>query len=252
MEALDHGFAEGIALGPDGMVSEGSGQNVFLVSGGTIVTPPSTARLLAGITRDSILRWRRTWASRARAGRSRARCSTPADELFLTGTASEVDAGAQRGTKLPVAPAGAGRSRTAPARFRLLRGAAPESARLAHLRARGAGEHAAGLSGLGERRLSTPALGKGPRMARKPSDTPTGTSSRIVLALHRHRHWYGCARAAAPARPHGGRGVGFYRPRSGKAPPPEAVSVPVSVRCQWQLLEACSGECRRLREARGS
>ena len=55
MEALANGFAEAIALGPDGMLSEGSGQNVFLVSRGTLYTPPNNGSILMGITRDSIL-----------------------------------------------------------------------------------------------------------------------------------------------------------------------------------------------------
>lgn len=90
MEALANGFAEGIALSPGGTVSEGSGQNVFLVSGGTIITAPLDGTMLGGITRDSIL----TLA--ADAGIPVREQSIPremlytADELFMTGTAAEV------------------------------------------------------------------------------------------------------------------------------------------------------------------
>ena len=55
MEALRNGFAEGIALTPDGMVSEGSGQNVFVVHQGALYTPTINGTLLHGITRYSIL-----------------------------------------------------------------------------------------------------------------------------------------------------------------------------------------------------
>src|ERR1051325_5796601 len=55
MEALRNGFAEGIALSPDGLVSEGSGQNLFVVYRGTVYTSTVNGTLLHGITRTSIL-----------------------------------------------------------------------------------------------------------------------------------------------------------------------------------------------------
>ncbi|MCE7904029.1 MAG: branched-chain amino acid transaminase, partial [Gammaproteobacteria bacterium PRO9] len=54
-EARDRGFAEGIALSADGTVSEGAGENLFLVRDGVLITPPATASILLGITRDSIM-----------------------------------------------------------------------------------------------------------------------------------------------------------------------------------------------------
>src|SRR3984957_15874248 len=54
MEALADGYAEGIALDVRGNVSEGSGQNIFIVRDGLIVTPPVGSSILAGITRDSV------------------------------------------------------------------------------------------------------------------------------------------------------------------------------------------------------
>ena len=55
MEAHVNGYAEAIALGPNGMVSEGSGQNVFLVRDGVLITPSVDGTFLQGITRDSII-----------------------------------------------------------------------------------------------------------------------------------------------------------------------------------------------------
>src|SRR5258708_11550563 len=55
MEALLGGFSEGIALDDRGMVSEGSGENIFLVNNGRLITPPLGASVLPGITRDSVI-----------------------------------------------------------------------------------------------------------------------------------------------------------------------------------------------------
>ncbi len=90
MEALANGFAEGIALGPDGMLSEGSGQNVFLVLGGAIYTPPFNGTLLAGITRDSVLTLAADLGIPVREQQLPREMLYAADEIFLTGTASEV------------------------------------------------------------------------------------------------------------------------------------------------------------------
>lgn len=90
MEALANGFGEGIALSPDGMISEGSGQNVFLVSGGTIFTPPVNGTLLAGITRDSIVTLARDLGIPVVEQVLPREMLYAADEVFLTGTASEV------------------------------------------------------------------------------------------------------------------------------------------------------------------
>jgi branched-chain amino acid aminotransferase len=90
MEALANGFAEAIALSPGGTVSEGSGQNVFLVMDGALVTTPLDGSLLGGITRDSIIR------IAARDGLTVREQIIPremlyiADEVFFTGTAAEL------------------------------------------------------------------------------------------------------------------------------------------------------------------
>jgi len=51
MEAADQGYAEGIALDINGYVSEGSGENVFVIADGVIYTPPVAASILKGVTR---------------------------------------------------------------------------------------------------------------------------------------------------------------------------------------------------------
>jgi len=90
LEAKANGFAEGIALSTDGTVSEGAGENIFVVKDGKIYTPPATASILTGITRDTII----TLA--AEAGMTVVEQSIPremlyiADEMFMTGTAAEV------------------------------------------------------------------------------------------------------------------------------------------------------------------
>ncbi len=90
MEALANGFAEAIALDTTGLVSEGSGQNTFVVHRGTIFTPPVNGTLLAGITRDSILTLARDLGIPVREEPLPREMLYAADEVFLTGTASEV------------------------------------------------------------------------------------------------------------------------------------------------------------------
>src|SRR4029453_15993576 len=90
IEALANGFQEAIALGTDGMLSEGSGQNVFLVSNGTVITPPVNGTLLAGITRDAILSITSDLGIPVREQPIPREMLYGADEVFLTGTASEV------------------------------------------------------------------------------------------------------------------------------------------------------------------
>jgi branched-chain amino acid aminotransferase len=90
MEALRNGFAEGIALGPDGLLSEGSGQNLFIVHKGTIYTPTINGTLLHGITRYSILTLARDMGFPVREQDLPREMLYTADEVFLTGTASEV------------------------------------------------------------------------------------------------------------------------------------------------------------------
>jgi branched-chain amino acid aminotransferase len=90
LEALANGFAEAIALGPDGRLSEGSGQNVFVVSRGVLYTPPFNGTLLGGITRDSVMTIADDLEIRVREREIPRESLYAADEIFLTGTASEV------------------------------------------------------------------------------------------------------------------------------------------------------------------
>ena len=91
MEAIADGYTEGIALDVYGNVSEGSGQNIFLVRDGVIYTPPLGASILGGITRDSVITLARDLGYHgARGERSRARSLYIADEVFFVGTAAEM------------------------------------------------------------------------------------------------------------------------------------------------------------------
>jgi branched-chain amino acid aminotransferase len=90
MEAMANGFVEGIALDTNGNVSEGSGENLFLVRGGKIYTPPLNCAILPGITRDSVIQIARDLGYEI-AEQIIPRASLYiADELFFTGTAAEI------------------------------------------------------------------------------------------------------------------------------------------------------------------
>ncbi len=90
MEALANGYDEAIALGPDGLISEGSGQNVFVVQRGVVFTTPANGTLLPGITRDTIITLARDAGLDVREQPLQRELLYTADEIFLTGTASEV------------------------------------------------------------------------------------------------------------------------------------------------------------------
>ncbi len=89
-EARRLGFQEGIGLATDGTVSEGSGENLFLVKDGVLLTPSLAHSVLGGITRDSVMRLARERGIEVR------ECAIPrellyiADEAFFTGTAVEI------------------------------------------------------------------------------------------------------------------------------------------------------------------
>jgi branched-chain amino acid aminotransferase len=89
-DAVLKGFAEGIALSPDGLVSEGSGQNVFMVRGGELYTPPVNGTLLHGITRASIIALAEEMGIRVHERPIPREALYIADEVFFTGTAAEV------------------------------------------------------------------------------------------------------------------------------------------------------------------
>jgi branched-chain amino acid aminotransferase len=90
MEALLGGFSEGIALDDRGYVSEGSGENIFLVNGGKLITPPLGASILPGITRDSVIQIARSLGIEVIETQIQRAALYLADELFFTGTAAEI------------------------------------------------------------------------------------------------------------------------------------------------------------------
>jgi branched-chain amino acid aminotransferase len=90
MEALLGGYSEGIALDDRGMVSEGSGENIFLVNGGKLYTPPLGASVLPGITRDSVIQIAREMGIEVVETSVQRSALYLADEVFLTGTAAEI------------------------------------------------------------------------------------------------------------------------------------------------------------------
>jgi branched-chain amino acid aminotransferase len=90
MEAESNGYSEGIALDTFGYVSEGSGENVFIVRNGEIYTPPLAASILPGITRDMIIQVADDLGYRLREEMIPREMLYIADELFFAGTAVEI------------------------------------------------------------------------------------------------------------------------------------------------------------------
>ncbi len=90
LEARRLGFAEGIALNAEGYVSEGAGENLFLIRDGRIYTPPSSASILSGITRDTVIRLAATLDLDVIEQNIPREMLYIADEVFLTGSAAEV------------------------------------------------------------------------------------------------------------------------------------------------------------------
>ena len=90
MEALVNGYDEGIVLTPDGLVSEGSGENIFIVKNGTVFTPASSHSILPGITRHSAISLARDLGMRVESRSVPRELLYIADEVFFTGTAAEI------------------------------------------------------------------------------------------------------------------------------------------------------------------
>lgn len=90
-EAYESKFDEAILLSQDGHVSEGTGENIFLVIGGKLVTPPSSDNILMGITRDSVIKLAKNELGIDTVERQVDRSELyVADECFFTGTAANV------------------------------------------------------------------------------------------------------------------------------------------------------------------
>jgi branched-chain amino acid aminotransferase len=90
MEAITEGYAEGIALDVYGHVSEGSGQNIFIVRDGAIYTPPLGDSILGGITRDAVVALARDNGFTITEATLPREALYLADEVFFVGTAAEV------------------------------------------------------------------------------------------------------------------------------------------------------------------
>ena len=89
-EAMLSGYEEAILLDTEGYVAEGSGENIYIVKDGTLITPPLSSPVLAGITRDSVLRIARDQGVPVLEQKFTRDTMYLADELFMTGTAAEV------------------------------------------------------------------------------------------------------------------------------------------------------------------
>jgi branched-chain amino acid aminotransferase len=90
MEAQDHGYTEGIALDVAGYVSEGSGENIFVVFRDVIYTPPWGASILMGVTRDFVIQLAKDLGYEVRQQMIPREMLYLADEVFFTGTAAEI------------------------------------------------------------------------------------------------------------------------------------------------------------------
>ncbi len=89
-EARRHGYGEGIALAAGGLLSEGAGENLFLVFDGALHTTPASASILTGITRDSIIRLARDASIEVVERDIPREYLYLCDELFMCGTAAEI------------------------------------------------------------------------------------------------------------------------------------------------------------------
>ncbi|GAB4592785.1 branched-chain amino acid transaminase [Edwardsiella tarda] len=89
-EARRHGYQEGIALDVHGYVSEGAGENLFVVKNGVIFTPPFTSAALPGITRDAIITLAKAQGLEVREQVLSREALYLADEIFMSGTAAEI------------------------------------------------------------------------------------------------------------------------------------------------------------------
>ena len=90
VEAANNGYQEGIMLDQSGAVSEGAGENLFLVMDGERITPPLGSSILAGITRNSVLQLARDRGLKVNQEVVTRDMLYLCDELFMTGTAAEI------------------------------------------------------------------------------------------------------------------------------------------------------------------
>jgi branched-chain amino acid aminotransferase len=90
LEAMQDNYTEGVALDSDGYVSEGSGENIFILRQGTLLTPPLSSSVLRGITRDTIMALARRRRIPVQEQRIPREMLYVADEVFFTGSAAEI------------------------------------------------------------------------------------------------------------------------------------------------------------------
>ncbi|PCI59029.1 MAG: branched chain amino acid aminotransferase [Gammaproteobacteria bacterium] len=90
MEARRHGYDEGIAMDINNQISEGAGQNLFIVRKGIIYTPPASASILSGLTRDAVFELAKELNVEVREETISREALYIADEFFMTGTATEI------------------------------------------------------------------------------------------------------------------------------------------------------------------
>jgi branched-chain amino acid aminotransferase len=90
IQAVKAGYDEAIMLNPQGYVAEATGENIFLVRDGVLITPPASAGALAGVTRDSVMTIARDLGIEVIEEQVMRSDLYTADEVFLTGTAAEV------------------------------------------------------------------------------------------------------------------------------------------------------------------
>ncbi len=103
MEAVDNGYAEGIALDVQGYISEGSGENIFVIRDGVIHTPPMAASILGGVTRGVVKMLCADLGVEVREMPIPREMLYVADEVFFTGTAAEITP-VRSVDKIPVGP----------------------------------------------------------------------------------------------------------------------------------------------------
>ena len=90
MEAIKNGYSEGIALDSEGFISEGSGENIFVIKNGIVLTPPLSSSILPGLSRDSAIYLLRNLGYDVREEKIPRETIYIADEVFFTGTAAEI------------------------------------------------------------------------------------------------------------------------------------------------------------------
>jgi branched-chain amino acid aminotransferase len=127
-DAVLAGYDEAILLNQDGHVSEGSGENLFIVKGGAIATPPMYNNILGGITRDCVMQLARNELGVETVERPMGRSELYlADEVFLTGTAAHITpVGEIDNRKIGNGSVGPVTKRLQDVYFQVIRGASPK------------------------------------------------------------------------------------------------------------------------------